>query len=819
MDQTSVPATSSTQNPPAIKKNYFARLADKFKAMPKKQKMLWGAGIAVLLVLILGWFIYSRNNSSKTGSSEVIIASVGNTQIPETYLDMELQYYPASNSAETKKLLTEKLINDEITLQYGVGKGIVEDLPFNSSPNSDQYMDRIARINKVKKTIEAQADGIYGSIVSVWFYNNGHIGPQGLEKGQQIAYQTISPVYDQVKTGKTTMQAAGQVIASNKNLSEIDPAYDANAFAVVYSPPGKPVTFWPEFNKMFENAKPGSVTPLYLAQTSGPNGNLINSLYIFGQVDKKVTGQGYTNYQEWLALQKQGKNIKNYNSSLTLWLADSLRGNWEVLAQEDNTSGIQHTTPEPGFQGTITSQTGAPIPGATVTFGNGCAGAQQPYTFPTYPVKYFTETDASGNYSQSPMAGINCGCNNQFIRVYTPAATAAAPQTNLFGKMANFMNDIAGVKTADAQQNLVLCGEVPGGEKIPNVESTQTVPVYCGPPGQPTPPPPVCDSTCYACGTYNGCGNYCGACPTPTPTPTPTPPPACNDSCNSDLDCSKAVDGCTSCLPNDAGTGNVCRPPAACNVACTRDGQCAGAKDGCTACVGGVCKPPPACGTACTTKADCAGAKDNCSECLEGTCTNFSDNMCKCDGITADMVYPGNSFNFEAFGKVEGGDVKKAEIADITFRMTKDNQVVAKSDPITPTVVENSANKMRFKAAWSTPPPPISANSTYRVFADVRCKPKRIVASGNDMFSPNPNALVKAPKAPVGLQFVADKINQFFDNKNAEVKAATDKLLALFATPTVNAQTSLQLTTLNFVKLTDTDNCRFVMFKFDSTLF
>lgn len=330
-------------------------------------------------------------------------------------------------------------------------------------------------------------------------------------------------------------------------------------------------------------------------------------------------------------------------------------------------------------------------------------------------------------------------------------------------------------------------------------------------------------------------------------------PPACNDSCTNASDCAKAIDGCTSCEPSDTGTGKVCKPPPACNVACvrddqcagakdgcnicsggtckapacgiacTKDGQCAGAKDGCTVCMGGVCKPPPSCGTACTTKTDCSNPKDGCSECLEGTCTDYNDNMCKCDGIVADLTYPSSAFKFEAFGKVEGSDVKKAEIADITFRFTKDNQVIAKSNPITPEIVENNPGKLRFKAAWQTPPPPVSKNSTYRVFADVRCKPKKIIASADEMFSPNKGAVVAAPvrsMPPKGLELVVNIINRLSGNNNEKIKLITSKVLALFSTSTVQAQGSnLQLQTLNFIKMVDTDNCRFVMFKFDETLF
>jgi hypothetical protein len=185
------------------------------------------------------------------------------------------------------------------------------------------------------------------------------------------------------------------------------------------------------------------------------------------------------------------------------------------------------------------------------------------------------------------------------------------------------------------------------------------------------------------------------------------------------------------------------------------------------------------------------------------------------------MVYPSTSFNFEAFGKVDGANAKKAEIADITFRMTKDNQVIAKSNPITPTIVENDATKVKFKAAWSTSPPPVSKNSVYRVFADVRCKPKKIIASAKENFTPNPDVSVQAPqpRPPLGLKLFMDLMDKLSNSQNWIGRAIVSDVMAQLASPSPSTQSNLQLQTLNFVKLMDTDNCRFVMFKFDETLF
>jgi hypothetical protein len=311
-------------------------------------------------------------------------------------------------------------------------------------------------------------------------------------------------------------------------------------------------------------------------------------------------------------------------------------------------------------------------------------------------------------------------------------------------------------------------------------------------------PPPACNASC---ATQEDCKSNQVGCTDCRPDTTgknvcQKPPLACNAVCAEDKDCFGNREGCSMCLEG------ACRKPPACNDKCTVDKTCETAKDGCTACVNGSCRIPPACGTACTTKADCQGAKDGCSGCELGTCTNYNDQMCKCDGMVADITYPSNSFNFEAFGKVEGPDIKKAEIADVTFRMTKDNQVVAKSNPITPTIVENTAGKVRYKAAWSTPPPPISKDSTYRVFADVRCKPKRVTTAQN--FTPAVNTetvvLEKQALPPKGLKFIAESLDKLL-GKNWLGRPIVGEVLAQLSSPSPSpsaAQTNLQLQTLNF---------------------
>lgn len=540
----------------------------------------------------------------------------------------------------------------------------------------------------------------------------------------------------------------------------------------------------------------------------------------------------------------------------------------------------------PSWAGTVFTETGATLPGANVNItcstGNGGAVSDATGAYSSPPI-------AGVNYTCNPInlsatyGGILCQeypvnipnttavqYNNFTCNLGPPACNKPCPGNGYCEGAEDGCNtcrpNASGVNVC---QKPPACGETciqdsncAGSEQ----GCTVCIPADSGT-GKMCGKPPACNVSCTRDEQCAGAGNGCTVC---LPADSGEgkvcrKPAACGIDCAKDSQCAGGKDGCTVCLPNDSGTGNVCRPPAACGVncaldsqcagakdgcdacrpadtgsgsvcrptpacgvSCTKDSQCAGAKDGCSACVGGVCKFPPACGVACTTKADCTGARDGCSECLEGTCTNYNDNMCKCDGIEADLDYP-NNFKMDALGKIEGDDTRKAQIADVTFRLTRDNQVVAKSNPITPQITESTPSKVRFKASWTTPPPAVVKGATYRVFADVRCKPKKIVASAAELadaslVSNNQSVDIEQPVKslpPKGLEWAVKTLSKLFSN--GKINPIVGEVLAQLGSPSpspsIKAQSNLQLSTLNFVKLMDTDNCRFVMFKFDETLF
>jgi hypothetical protein len=289
---------------------------------------------------------------------------------------------------------------------------------------------------------------------------------------------------------------------------------------------------------------------------------------------------------------------------------------------------------------------------------------------------------------------------------------------------------------------------------------------------------------------------------------------ACNLSCESTDQCLGNTDGCTECRSNESGQ-KVCQPPTlACNATCSDSKDCAGNKEGCTSCepnaqgTGKVCAVPPACGVGCERDDQCAGAvKDGCTVCAPNESGKkvcqvpFDEGACKCDGFNAlNLQNPSNSnFQFEAFGKVEGGNVKSAQIKSIQFQMTKSTKsnpnsgtIIASSDPLTPEIVSSTDQKVRYRSAWSVTPPAFDPNGVYRVFANIKCARKNVADSG--------------------LENILGSVSYSSDNN-----LLYDRELNYSPIRLAQTQGNLQLGTLEdgyFTKITETDSCRFIRFEY-----
>ncbi len=332
-------------------------------------------------------------------------------------------------------------------------------------------------------------------------------------------------------------------------------------------------------------------------------------------------------------------------------------------------------------------------------------------------------------------------------------------------------------------------------------------------------PPPACGTPCTAPADCNGAINGCTQCTDQGGgnKVCTAPPPACGTPCNTPADCNGAINGCTSCLQNPDGSGNkICRQQPSCGTACSTPATCLDAQDGCTKCVSGNCATCPPGMIYDPTQMKCACPNpgetnphgvcdgDKCTSvnnCGVTECTTdkqcFAEEMCKCDGFEATQLeYPSaKPFEFEAFAKVEGADITKATVEGIQFKMSESDKsnpnvgtIIAQSPMYTPDLVSSTPQKARFGAKWSLTPPQIKADKTYRVFADIKCVPKKKRQLSN---AANPNQ---------------------YQSKLLGVKSANAQESSPKPSPTPDY---LQLKTLNLVKKGQTDKCRFLFFEYN----
>ncbi len=298
---------SVTPNLIVPSKNFIERLSDKFRNLNSKKKILLGVVVLALIGVI--WWVSFQG---KRGASEVIIAKVGDTSIPGSYLEIELKHYPATHSAQATKMLTEKIVEDEIILKAGKAQGLINETYDLKSAKTDEYLKRTKAVEEVKNKVALEAKGITVEIVSVWFFNNFSAGAQGYAKGKQIAFEKISKLYPRVKTGEITMEEAGKIIASDPDIAKLDRAYKENSFTRIKAEKGKQMTFWPDFDAQLWQLEKGGLTQVYTGNDTDAKGKIVPILYAFGQVSEKVVESNIENFDTWFENNKKLYEITYY---------------------------------------------------------------------------------------------------------------------------------------------------------------------------------------------------------------------------------------------------------------------------------------------------------------------------------------------------------------------------------------------------------------------------------------------------------------------------------------------------------------------------
>lgn len=188
----------------------------------------------------------------------------------------------------------------------------------------------------------------------------------------------------------------------------------------------------------------------------------------------------------------------------------------------------------------------------------------------------------------------------------------------------------------------------------------------------------------------------------------------------------------------------------------------------------------------------------------------FNESMCKCDGIdSSGPIMSNQDLTFTAYSKVEGADTSVAKVTSMTFYLTRNNDILAKSDPIAPTVIENLSTKVRYKASWTTKiPEPVDRSATYRVFTKIQCSKKDSLAIQDKQ-----EIQVAKPQTNKGfLANIFSFLTSFFaPGKNPPTYKALAQKQA--QQQVLSADNKLQIGTFTPGQITQ-KTCSFIIFKF-----
>jgi hypothetical protein len=232
------------------------------------------------------------------------------------------------SSDEVRDIIVQNLINESVTLQEAETEGHIDKLDdaIYNTPTKD-YEQRSSKYIAAQAIVDDQAEGITGSIVSLWFYNAGTPAEMGYEEGKDAAIAIISGLHEQVADGTLTMYEAAEQIMNDPQMAQIDTAYRSNAYlAFSAKGPDDKITYDPEFDDILRDLPQGELTDVYIGKDDEleeedgimiPTGEQIDAIVMFGQVTEKSDAT-HSSFTDWVEAVKDSYSITIYDDLETL---------------------------------------------------------------------------------------------------------------------------------------------------------------------------------------------------------------------------------------------------------------------------------------------------------------------------------------------------------------------------------------------------------------------------------------------------------------------------------------------------------------------
>lgn len=278
--------------------------------------------ICTLLIFVTAFAVFSYKTGlfkSSPGQKKVtptsVIAKVGNEELYQKDLDFEISQSPQKDDPAIKQILLNKMVLDSIILQGAESDHLITlDSTIYSSADKD-YLKRVAAVETAKLAIKGSTDTINGYVVSIWYHNNSWVGPMGLERSKQTAYEKIKKLHDEVISGRITIQEAGARIKADTSIVQLDKAYKSNAIFGFESLKGsnEQITLNKDLDIALWSLKQGGTTDIYPGQAIDlVTKEKYDALYFFGQVTSRKSNGGGMPFDPWLESKKKIYDVMFY---------------------------------------------------------------------------------------------------------------------------------------------------------------------------------------------------------------------------------------------------------------------------------------------------------------------------------------------------------------------------------------------------------------------------------------------------------------------------------------------------------------------------
>lgn len=242
---------------------------------------------------------FSTKNSVSVSVSGAIMR-IGQEMIFQSDFEIESKNLAGYDSS-MRKIVIDKLVWDSKFLQMAKDQGLVklDESIFNSG--NKNYEKRLRTIQDTKNHINRLNPSIKGVSVYIWFLND-RVGPLGYEKAKSLAYSKIKKLHEEVRSGEITIEQAAEKIKSDTSLSQLDPSYKTNAFSIFDAPPGKQITWEPEYDKILWGLDEGALSDIYTGKSYNfavDKTSKFEAFYVFSQIKKKIKGVEVIDINSW----------------------------------------------------------------------------------------------------------------------------------------------------------------------------------------------------------------------------------------------------------------------------------------------------------------------------------------------------------------------------------------------------------------------------------------------------------------------------------------------------------------------------------------